>query len=276
MLGNSSAQEQGAGKNEQLTKPNYNPKKLEREEILERIKKTWNVTADDVEMTTGDNGLLEMKIPRRVAEDLAQYTGVEVFNHSFTMNVSWVSGQPADTIPKGVADKIIKILLGSEDGSIVSGLQSTHERFGSGVQVEGMSSPNDMRTGGADYVYLTPGTSDKLKEKNPHALGYGPETTVIAEFDAPDILRRADFWANTGDAFGSRDDHSDPVDSLTPKSYEFMLKRHVPAGVISRMYVHNNVKAAVIARLKEFNITTMFGIPLEEFFVSAADLEPEY
>ena len=273
VLGNSTKQ---VNKNENLTKPNYNPKKLEREEILQEIKDMWGVTADDVEMTTGDNGLLEMKLPRSVAESLAQYTSVEVFQHSFTMNVSWVSGQPADTIPKGVADKIIKILLGSEDGSIVSGLQSTHERFGSGVQVEGMSSPSDMRTGGADYVYLTPGTSDGLKEKNPHALGYGPETTVIAEYDAPDILRRADFWANTGDAFGSRDGHSDPVDSLAPGSYEFMLKRHVPAGVISRMYVHNNVKAAVIARLKEFNITTMFGIPLEEFFVSAADLEPEY
>ena len=273
VLGNSTEE---VNKNEKLTKPNYNPKKLEREEILQKIKDKWGVTADDVEMTTGDNGLLEMKIPRSVAEDLAQYTNVEVFQHSFTMNVSWVSGQPADTIPKGVADKIIKILLGSEDGSIVSGLQSTHERYGSGVQVGGMSSPADMRTGGADYVYLTPGTSDGLKKNNPHALGYGPETTVIAEYDAPDILRRADFWANTGDVFGSRDGHSDPVDSLTPKSYEFMLKRHVPAGVISRMYVHNNVKAAVIARLKEFNITTMFGIPLEEFFVSAADLEPEY
>jgi hypothetical protein len=276
VLGNVSAEQRGEDKNEYLTRPNYNPRKLEREEILERIKKTWDVTADDVEMTIGDNGLLEMKLPSRVAEDLAQFTGVEVFQHSFTMNVNWRGGDPPDKIPKEVAEKIIKILLGSEDGSIVSGLQSTHERYGSGVQVEGMSSSNDMRTGGADYVYLTPGTSDGLKQKNAHALGYGPETTVIAEFDAPDVLRRADFWANVNDAFGSRDGHSDPVDSLTTDSYEFMLKRHVPAGVISRMYVHDNVKAAVIARLKEFNITTMFGIPLDEFFVSAEDMKPEY
>jgi len=265
VLGNSTKQ---AMKNENLVKPSFNPSKLERADLLDEIKSMWEVTADDLEISTGDNGLLEMKFPRRVAEDLAQSTGVEAFSHSFTIKSSWASGDPPTKVREDVADKIINVLLGSEDGSVVSGLQSTIERFSSGVQVEGMSSSKDVRTGGADYVYLTPGTYESLAAANPHKGGWGSETVVIAEFDAPDLLTRADFWANHSDAFGERI-NDDPVDSLTPGSYEYMIKRHIPAGVISRMYVHSNVKEEVIARLKKFNITSMYGIPLDQFFVAS-------
>ena len=265
VLGNSTKQ---AMKNENFVKPSFNPSKLERANLLDEIKSMWGVTADDLEIGTGDNGLLEMKFPRRVAEDLAQYTKVEAFSHSFTIKSSWASGDSPTKIREDVADKIINVLLGSEDGSVVSGLQSTIERFSSGVEVEGMSSAKDVRTGGADYVYLTPGTYESLAAANPHKGGWGSETVVIAEFDAPDLLTRADFWANHSDAFGERI-NDDPVDSLTPGSYEYMIKRHVPAGVISRMHVHANVKEEVIARLKKFNITSMYGIPLDQFFVAS-------
>jgi hypothetical protein len=35
------------------------------------------------------------------------------------------------------------------------------------------------------------------------------------------------------------------------------------------MHVHANVKEEVIARLKKFNITSMYGIPLDQFFVAS-------
>ena len=253
-----------AHKVDRLVDPQQNISKIERERFLENIKSHWGVTADDVTMSVAANGSVEMKLPHFMGRDIARETGVEAFHHSFSITSEWRSGDPATKITDDVVDSVLKILLGSEDGSAISGLMSTNERFSSGTQVAGMSSARDITTGGGDYVYFTPGTYETL---NTSAAVERGETAVIAEIDAPELLRRMDFWANHSDQFGSRA-NIDPVESLTPDSYEYMVKNHVPAGVITRMYVHPKVRAELIARLKKFNITTMFGIPIDEFFYS--------
>ncbi|MFN9115321.1 MAG: hypothetical protein ACK5XN_35140, partial [Bacteroidota bacterium] len=136
------------GKDYENVDANKNASGKAREMILEALESHYGVTADDIEIFVGENGLVEMRLSDEAVELLMDETGVDAFHHSVFTDTN---------TPEETAEKVINLLLGSEDGSIVAGLQSTLERFRSGKQVEGMSSSSDMNSGGADYVYLGPG-----------------------------------------------------------------------------------------------------------------------
>jgi hypothetical protein len=122
-----------------------------------------------------------------------------------------------------------------------------------------MSSQADMNTGGADYVYLGTG---------PGAVYSVSDGAPLLQFKAETVFRRGEIWANRFDAFGSREGHDDVLEQLNPGSYETMIKRHIGPEMIDKVVVTKAVKAATIARLRRFGITTMFGVPLDEFFVA--------
>ena len=239
--------------------PSFNAAGDLRSETLERIKSEFGITADDMEINVGANGLIEMLLPESVAQDLMALTGVDMFSHTFSTGLA--------VTPDEVSDVILDVLIGAEDGSTVAGLQSTFERFSTGQQkFTGMSSETDMNTGGADYVYLSPRKEEDWPANNPHESGWGSHSTIAATLDAKSLFRRSEIWANRYDNFGRRA-HDDIIGSLLPDSYEYMVKRHVGPEYISRMYVTKEVREQLLLKLEKFGITTMYGIPIEDFFV---------
>ena len=238
------------GKDYEFVDAKKNASGKAREMILEALETHYGVTADDIEIFVGENGLVEMRLSDEAVELFMDETGVDAFHHSVFTDTN---------TPEETAEKVINLLLGSEDGSIVAGLQSTLERFRSGKQVEGMSSSSDMNSGGADYVYLGPG----------EAPAYGiAQRQVYLEFSAKNIFRRGEVFANRYDRFGRRDGHDNVVSEITPHMYEMMVKRHLGPEGVTRVVVSKEVKAAIIARLKRFGITTMYGVPIQDFFVT--------
>jgi uncharacterized protein YjbI with pentapeptide repeats len=227
-----------------------NPSGKGREMILKILKDEYDLSADDIEIFVGENGLVEMRLSDAGVEVFMDETGVKSFHHSV-----YADAQTAyDT-----AEKVVTLLLGSEDGSIVPGLQSTNERFRSGKQLTGMSSSQDMNSGGADYVYLGAG----------EAPAYGMNKySVYLQYKAEKIFRRGEIFANRTDMFGARGYHDDIVGEISQNTYETMVKRHLGPEAIDKVFVSKEVKAEIIERLKRFGITTMYGVPIQDFFVA--------
>jgi hypothetical protein len=171
----------------------------------------------------------------------------------------------------GTAESVARILGGD-------GLMSTLERYDRGIIVDGASSAEDIKTGGADYVF-TRMVTDAAKETSltsPFAAG-----KFQIQIDTR-VLERTDWFAYASDTYGNTKDASftdrkygkELVDSLETKNSwnnsttfatdnEVMFQRGISKEYFSGILTQSaEAKKELIAELKKVGVTEIGGKPL--------------
>ncbi|GEM_PF-1532389 len=164
-----------------------------------------------------------------------------------------------------------------------TGLMSTTERFSRGVVTTGMSSWTDLRTGGADSVFL------RLKRWSEGEAGY-----VVFK---PEILDRTDWYAYNMDAYGATGEHngrSFAKNRMSPEEMleaakagqlsccnELMFRTGVPPEMIETIVCggisQKETRKSVIKELHAEGIFEVGGRLLEEILLTESEyvLPPE-
>lgn len=144
------------------------------------LKKTWGFGPEDIEWETDPwDGRPVPLLPKRVAEAIAKKTKTNWFIHNLGSK-DWVGDALAD----------------AAEGGRPFALVSTERRFANGVMEGGMSSWEDLDSGGGEYVFTR-------QRRDPIDDG--------VNLDAARMLRRLDWFAYPGDRYGVRN----PDDSYT-------------------------------------------------------------
>lgn len=209
----------------------------DRTAALERIKQTWGVTPDDVEMRIGTNGRVEFRAPQSLADQLIAQTGVEAFVHN-----------GAD----------VSVLLDHHQA-----LMSTTARWMEGISKTGMSSSADMGTGGADYVFTR-----QVRYSAIRGGSYG--TTLV--YDAKAALRRLDWFSYTHDSYGrvgTTEYNARTWRALGTNTnlggQETMFKHRL--GWEDLEYVLTDDPIGTIRKMRAAGVVDIAGRPLEEVVV---------
>ncbi len=257
---------------------------LTRDELLDSIKKTENVTVDDIEFRISDTGRVEMMFSEEKAKELAQRLEIDRFEHEVpnmragmmyyvdNPNIMFggISAVPREYTATAAAKSILRTVSANR-------LNSTMTRLLEGNQDTGLSSDSDIKKGSADYVFTTPmnvktSLSDFTSEDSAHDL-----SNTIFVFSAEKLLRRLDIYGNREDQFGQRFNNHDiyaEIDLSTYRSaYEAMFKHDVDFGeYLTYISVAEDIRNEILDMLSQSGITTMYGIPVEELFVVHGDV----
>jgi hypothetical protein len=172
----------------------------------------------------------------------------------------------------GSLESVVKILGGD-------GLMSTLERYDRGIIVNGASSAEDIKTGGADYVFTRMVTKDAGTTRIDYAFAAGQYQIQID----PQILERTDWFAYASDTYGNTESSSftdrqygeDLVKSLVRSSYyggssfasdnEVMFHRGISKESFSGILTQSShAKTALIEALQAAGIDQIGGKPLDE------------
>ena len=164
-----------------------------------------------------------------------------------------------------------------------NGLMATHERFRRGVKAIGMSSEEDLGTGGADSVFVRTVTEKSLKDGRNDESTYDNTVLVLK----PELMDRNDWYAYAEDQYGTTDPLTFST-RLTPDGLlerlgeqgwawmgnnEQMFRTGIPveagAGVSVGSPEH---RKQLITSLHEASITEVNGTPVEDFVQIAGRL----
>jgi hypothetical protein len=242
---------------------------LRRNTALKKIKVKWGVSAEDVEVATDDLGFLTFKLPESVAEAYTKEAGLFALQHQLApgriaFNIYQEDpsiGYDSPQLRKLTADYIVNLITGP-------GLVSTTNRFLSGINVSGMSSYEDIGTGGADYVFTSPVRSPATVDPS-----YADAMSVL--FDPEKVFQRADFYANPRDEYGRRYEASSSLEAIQNggSNAEVMSKHGLGPKDLMGMIVGPDYYSYIMESLKEKNIAEINGTPIEQF-VSATYYNP--
>lgn len=164
---------------------------------------------------------------------------------------------------------------------LTSGLLGTTERLSVGCIVEGLSSREDIDTGGADSVF-TRIYNSKMRKKY-----CGGESVVVLK---PEVFDRMDWYSYKEDMCGTTDgDHF--KDRLSPDALfakiadsrinhgltgnEQMFRIGIGASFIECIDVDSDSRDKIIAELKAMNLNEVDGRPIEEIITLRGGLLPE-
>jgi len=231
--------------------PTINLTGAARQKVLNDIQARLGVTADDVVVQVGKDGLIEMKIPREVAQKIVDQRNLQGLTHALSLS-SMTSEERAATVVDVIANEFGVSLL------------STQERFDLGIQYKGSSSDEDMNSGGADYVYLTMTGYDDHRTATRSDRITTLDDSVFMFYSPAETLRRLDFWANEYDYFGGRV-HNDPVVNIRREGYELMVKRHLDSSTMESIYVSAELRNYILKEFHDRGITEINGIPVRDF-----------
>lgn len=226
--------------------------------ILDGVKNRFGLNPDDVEVVVGADNRIEMRVPPEVAKKVKSVTGVEFFRHRLWTEhderVKKLYGQEK-------TDMIVKIIsdMFTDDAGTSGTLLSTTNRYYRGMKdVAGMSQNEDIRTGGADYIFTTPVSGD-------YGL-YGGSSHSLAFYYEPEILlRRIDFYSNTFDNYGARDETKDVIADTQPGSHETIFKGGIGPEALRYILVGNKAfKEQLLQALRDRGVTEIGGRPIED------------
>lgn len=221
-------------------------------ELADTILKKYGITLDDVGVEIDDLGNIKFVLPDNVVEQIMDVTGIKNFQH---------------VISPQTVDEIVNLILSGN-------LHSTTSRGLKGINRRGISSQSDLRTGGADYVFLTP-----LHSKG--AIG-DPGTMI---FQPKPILRRTDWFAWRSDAYGVRNPNdwgfAERLQETTKLNWieelinaekyvgELMVQHSLSLDALEAFYVDEQVHAEIIRILKIKGVTQIGGKPIEKVILRA-------
>jgi DNA polymerase III epsilon subunit-like protein len=222
-----------------------------RQKLLNEIEKEWGVNASDItySVAPGSNrGDIQILLPEETGKKLAAAAGRKYFTHSFyTSNTSGMSKKEkvqfyADLMGNGPAN----------------GMYSSVVRRMEGLPIGGMSPSSDQTTTGAHYIFTHLGNSGY----NGSSGGYGG---TLFTFDASQMFRRLDWYANPGDGFGKKADKKDSVHIVMNGAGEVMFRTGIPWSALVGFTIEGGSFQDVIDELKARGITMIGNTPIEEF-----------
>lgn len=167
-------------------------------------------------------------------------------------------------IPDG--DDIIKIIQSP-------GLLSNNNRFRAGMRRTGASPVADFRTGGSDNVFTRVGVKNKNNPRFDDCYR-GNRYRLLID---PKEMQRTDWYAHTGDSFGSTEASSmasrlSPVEFIKQMATSYrsgneIMFRH---GIAKESFIgiscqSNSLKVELMEKFKQAGITAVNGIPIEDF-----------
>jgi ADP-ribose pyrophosphatase YjhB (NUDIX family)/DNA polymerase III epsilon subunit-like protein/predicted DNA-binding transcriptional regulator YafY len=258
-----------------------------REELLADIEKRWGVAAQQLVPTVGRHGRIELLLPNNTAEKIVKDTQTVAFTHDLSLGkvmgelankykANYMSSKDPEKASfddsYGTALVPYKARVEAAAAAVVDiikrGLLSTVTRFNEGLQYKGMSETDDLHTGGADYIFLTPSTLTT----DEHALTQANSgaTSASLHLKAENVTNRSDIYANSYDAYGKRVVGNDAVQSMRPGGYETMIRHGldvVQPG--NSFFVEGNVRERALEMLAAEGITEINGVSLEKFLTTS-------
>lgn len=239
--------------------PKKNLSGAEREASLKRIETKYGITSNDVTLTTGASGRIETNLSDEAALKLWEAVGkpAGLYHSISTRNVQQPVANDTRSTEERFADYYASIL-----GTPQGGLLSTTTRWSEGIGGNGMSSQQDIATGGADYIFVIPKVNMDAKT---HGV-YGNQMVVY--FDPKKVYKRLDFFANTSDKFGKRIMGVDTIQSSRPGyASEIMFKQRLSFSDLDSLIVSNEMKSLIMQRLHDMGISEIGGRPIEDVLV---------
>jgi len=255
-----------------------------REDLLADIEQRWGVNAQQLVPVIGRHGRIELLLPDMTARKMIEGTATIGFTHD--LSVGKVTSQlekdkyQADYLSTKNPDKVsfeneygsalvpykdrVEVVSAAVVDVLKRGLLSTVTRFNEGLQYKGMSETDDLYTGGADYIFLTP-TANTLEE---YSLTRPISSVASASLylSAESVMNRSDMYANAYDAFGKRIVGNDALNSAKPGGYETMVRHGLDIVQPGNYFlVEGNVRERALEMLAAEGITQINGIPLEKF-----------
>ncbi len=216
---------------------------VERQQALARIKQTYGVGPEDLEMVPGPNGAVEFLLPKKIAADIKKRTKTTAFYSDLTGTGS-------------VEDQIFKILTNPRQT-----MMSTTQRRLEGVVTGSMSQSSDIGTGGADYVFTRQA-----------GRATGRNGRIVWKSD--NLFRRVDWYSYESDSYGTLlpGSAADRVDPLSAVAYhggsrETMFRHHL-SFEDATIYVDARTRDRLLQRLRDAGITEVSGVPIEKLIVA--------
>jgi hypothetical protein len=245
-----------------------------REELLADIEKKWGVSAQQVVPVIGRHGRTELILPSMTARKMIESTATIGFTHDVSVGKvtsqlekdkykpDYLSGKDPEKTSfdseHGSAQVPYKARVEAVAGAVVDmikrGLLSTVTRFNEGLQYKGMSETDDLNTGGADYVFLTP-VSNTVDE---YSLTKQTSSVVSASLylSSENVMNRSDVYANAYDAYGKRVVGTDVLKSMQPGGYETMVRHGLDVVQPGNYFlVEGNVRERALEILAAEGIT---------------------
>jgi ADP-ribose pyrophosphatase YjhB (NUDIX family)/DNA polymerase III epsilon subunit-like protein len=259
-----------------------------RASMLQKIKEDYGVTVDNVNLVPGKHGRINYVLPEGVAEQIASETGTEVFMHMVSIhhiikkvNTKYGSegsgfvkpagsyfGNPFSGPEKPIIDEVAKTVV----NLVTRGLISTVNRFNEGLPYSGMSENQDMATGGADYIYLSP---HGYKFNEGHAL-IKYDNDVKIWIDPKNVYSRTDLYANRNDKYGQRIIGANSISNSAPGGYETMLKHGIdvvaPGNIVE---LPPQFYDRVMEMLDDMGISEINGTPIADVIVNSGALKEQ-
>jgi hypothetical protein len=256
--------------------------------MLQKIKEDYGVTVDNVNLVPGKHGRINYVLPEGVAEQIASETGTEVFMHMVSIhhiikqvNTKYGSegsgfvkpagsyfGNPFSGPEKPIIDEVAKTVV----NLVTRGLISTVNRFNEGLPYSGMSENQDMATGGADYIYLSP---HGYKFNEGHAL-IKYDNDVKVWIDPKNVYSRTDLYANRNDKYGQRIIGANSISNSAPGGYETMLKHGIdvvaPGNIVE---LPPQFYDRVMEMLDDMGISEINGTPIADVIVNSGALKEQ-
>jgi hypothetical protein len=228
-----------------------------RSRLLKEIKDKVGLTPEDVELVPASAGRIEMRIPESAAEKISEITKVTTFYHSlYTMYDKRVASLPYSEQKKKAA-AIVADMFTSDRGTEGT-LLATTKRYLRGMKsVAGMSQSEDIKTGGADYIFTSPSSSNFYVQNG---------GTLRFVYDAKKMFRRMDFYTNEYDLYGARTENADVLARTRDGAHETIFKGGIGPDALTNLVVPSkDYKEIFVEAFLERGISQINGIPIEEF-----------
>ena len=208
-----------------------------RQKILDDVKSTYGIDATDLTPVQDENGEIQFLLPEEFGKKMAQVTNTKVFSHS------WNSSLPSD--PKSRATFLFSLL--SDDG-----LRPTTYRWASGINNSGMSSTSDGYRVGANYIFTRKSSSAPSQDGS-----------LKFHFDASKLLRRLDFYANRGDAFGAKSEKDMLTEMGSDYVYEILFKGTISWADLAMLSIDSATRKILLEMLLDSGTDKIGNTPIE-------------
>ena len=216
------------------------------EKELAKIESEHGITLADVHMGMDENHHVKLYLSDKARDALIQKYNIGGFSHSIYHGTD--------------DDKMVAILSGS-----IRGLVPTNVRWLDGIGTSGISSSSDMANSGADYIFT------HIK----HGKSSTASGTSIAMMHPKAAMRRLDYFANSGDSYGKYTTASAPLKLFSGDPHETLFKHGIPLSDLWYVSVYGNHRDSIIERLKKQGITSINGIPIENFIITDGHAVPD-
>lgn len=218
-----------------------------RQKALEKIKKEFNITVDDVVVENDANGRLKFFLTDAKVTEFMSKSKIKEFKHSV------YAGEDIDVWES--------LLAGTNPG-----LTSSYFRGNNGIgelkSSSGMSPDKDMAVGSGNGIFITPHASKETSAPYYNWIG----------LDVKAIMRRLDMWGNAHDNYGKNDKGAQtPFQMMKTMGgfHEVMPRDGIPVSDFAWVSLGSSqAKKELIKRLSDRGIYMINGVPLEKFILT--------